>query len=123
MKKLISFVALFFSSGFFSGFVPGKITGKPGKGGGLAGSIIALIAQIILVCRGASWVQNAWLCLIAVGIGLVAVQPGESVLLKWYGKRSRHTGEVVSSDFNETNIDEIAGQFIAGMAAFTAQDS
>jgi phosphatidylglycerophosphatase A len=121
MRKIAPFLALCISSGFFTGFIPGKITGKPGKGGGLAGSILALIVQVLLIFNGAGWKEDLYLFLITLFMGFVTVQSGEALLLERTGKRRRHTGDLVDYDFNETNIDEIAGQFIAGLAAFAIQ--
>lgn len=122
MNNFVAFIALGISSGGFSGFLFGKITGKRGRGGGLAGSILALLMQVFLLYVDAGWRINFYFALIALLLGLIVIKPAEKFLAK-QGKRKRHTGEYVEYDFNETNIDEIVGQFIAGFGAFVIQSS
>lgn len=112
---MFRWVCLFFSSSVFSGFLPGVIIGKPGKGGGLAGSVVALIIQIIWLPQMAS-AQTVWL-LIAISFvfGWIVVGPAEKLMLAKWGPRTRHNGETCSFDFNQTNIDEVHGQFVAGL--------
>lgn len=113
--SLTDWVALCISSTGFSGFVPGWIWRKP-KGGGMAGTIMALPLQ------GAALHLHLPLGLqlvAAIGtllIGWASVEQAEQFMLERWGKRRRHTGEEVTHDFNETNIDEFHGQFVAGLA-------
>lgn len=106
------------SSGLFSGFLIGKITGKPGAGGGLMGSIVSFIIQLLFLWSG--WVDNAPLVLLTVSffLGIATVEKAENFMLLKWGPRRRHTGKLTSHDYNETNIDEIHGQAIAGLPIF-----
>lgn len=118
MNKLMAYLALSISTGLFSGFL-----GRGGSGGGLAGSIFALLIQVVLIYFNADWTIDACLVLVALLLGLITVRSAEAYLLKKTGKRRRHTGEYANGDFNETNIDEIVGQFIAGFGAFVIKAS
>lgn len=51
-------------------------------------------------------------------IGIVAIPDAEQTMVELWGARQRHTGEIVHHDFNETNIDEVHGQLIAGWPVF-----
>lgn len=108
-----SWIALGISSTGFSGFVPGKLLGKPGKAGGTAGALVALACQVALL--EVSWIVPAIITVASFLLGVLAVGPAERLMVNRWGPRKRHTGEVVSSDFNETNIDEFHGQFLAGL--------
>lgn len=111
---MLRWICLFFSSSGFTGFVPGAIIGKSGKGGGLAGSLVALIIQIIWLPQMSSYATVGCLVIGSFLLGLLAVKPAEKLMLEKWGPRRRHTGEIVEHDFNQTNIDEVHGQFIAG---------
>lgn len=115
-KQWSGWVGLFFSSTFFTGFLPGWLHPKlKGKGGGLMGSIVA--GLFLWPLWDAAWCGPAYIT-IAAGIfsshlGLWAVREGETLMFSKWGQRRRHTGELVSYDYNETNIDEVAGMFWA----------
>jgi phosphatidylglycerophosphatase A len=113
MPRLFSWIALSISSTLFSGFLPGKLLGRPGKAGGTAGAAVALIVQFCLLDVG--WHVPAAICLASFILGWATVGPAERFLLARWGERHRHTGELVTSDFNETNVDEFHGQFLAGL--------
>lgn len=106
-------LALGISSTLFSGFLPGKIAGTPGKAGGTAGALVALGLQCMLL--DAALVVPAAITVGSFFVGLLVVGPAESFMVARWGPRKRHTGETVTSDFNETNIDEVHGQFLAGL--------
>lgn len=99
------------SSTGFSGFLPGRLTGKQGAGGGTAGTVVALIP--LLLTKNLS----PAIMLIGIGLsfvaGLFVIEPAEMLMLERWGERRRHTGQRVSCDFNETNIDELHGMWIA----------
>lgn len=118
MKSYLKWLSIFTVTGFFTGFLPGKITGKRGSGGGLAGSIVALSIQVWLLWSGLSWKHDLSLAVLFLIIGLLLVGKTEVFMLEQWGTRKRHSGESVTYDFNETNIDEISGQFFAGLSAF-----
>ncbi len=110
MKK---WMALFFSSTFFTGFLPEKITGKTGYGGGFAGSIVALIIQTLFILNNISFVWMAWLITALFLIGIIAIGPAERFMSeRWKCKAKNKNGK--PEDFNQTNIDEVIGQLIAG---------
>ena len=111
-------LALFVSSGAFSGFLPGWIIGKRGAGGGLAGSTLALMIQVIFLVFGirAEYLVAGCLSLLIFSFAIVPV--AEAFMCAKWGERKRHTGEMVIHDFNETNIDEVVGQLIAGLPVF-----
>ena len=114
----MNLLALMFSTTFFTGFLPGKITGKPGKGGGLAGSIVALLIQLYFVHAGFGFNANLILIVSSFFIGLLSVPGGAKyIYLKW-GMLKRHDGTETNFDYNEINIDEVHGQAISGASAF-----
>ncbi|TAK05215.1 hypothetical protein EPO33_04550 [Patescibacteria group bacterium] len=109
----LRWLALCVSSTLFSGFLPGKIAHRPGKAGGTAGALVALGLQCALL--DASWAIPAAITVGSFLVGVLAVGPAERFMVARWGPRKRHTGETVTSDFNETNIDEFHGQFLAGL--------
>ena len=118
-----NWIYLFFATTFFSGFLPEKLTGKPGAGAGLVSSLIAFFIQIIFLYKD---VSLFWVFLSAITstlIGLAVVKPAEEFFLEKWGPSKRHDGEIVTEDFNELNIDEVPGQFIAGLPVFAIETS
>ncbi len=111
---MLRWICLFFASSGFTGFVPGVILGKSGKGGGLAGSLVALIMQIIWLPQMSSYAIVSCLIIGSFLLGWLVVGPAEEFMLRMWGPQMRHICEVVEHDFNQTNIDEVHGQFIAG---------
>lgn len=120
-----SWLGLCFSSTFFTGFIPGLIHPRfKGKGGGLMGSIVA--GLFLWPLWEAQWCGPVYI-VIAAGLfsshlGLWAVREGEALMLSKWGQRRRHTGEMVSSDYNETSIDEVAGMFWAASVVWHFRD-
>ena len=108
-------LCLFFSSSGFTGFLPGAIIGKRGAGGGLAGSFVALLIQCIWISQMSSPLVVWSLIIGSFLIGWIIVEPAEALMLLKWGPRKRHTGVVTDHDFNQTNIDEVHGQFVAGL--------
>ena len=98
--------------------VPEKITGKVGKGGGLVGSIVAFMIQLWFIYNNWKIEANIILIFSSFFIGLLTIKRGEKYISQKWGMLKRHNQEVVCSDYNQTNIDEVHGQSIAGTVAF-----
>lgn len=113
MRHVLSWLALCLSSTLFTGFLPGWMLRRPGVAGGTAGALVAFVLQCALL--DASWIVPMAIMVGSFFIGVAAVGPAERLMVARWGARTRHTGEVVTSDFNETNIDEVHGQFLAGL--------
>lgn len=112
-------IALFFSSVAFTGFLPEKILRFEGILGGLVGSLDALVIQIIWVTSGGTSLENlVWWIVLSFVVGIICIGPAERLMVKKWGSKKRHTGKLTESDFNQTNIDELHGQLIAGLPAF-----
>lgn len=111
--RILQHIALAISSTLYTGFLPGWILRKPGKAGGTAGALCGLLMQCLLL--EAHWIIMINLVVATFLIGCIAVPPAEQLMLEKWGSRRRHTGEEVTSDFNETNIDEVHGQLLAGL--------
>ena len=62
-----------------------------------------------------SWHIPLLITIGSLAVGMLTVGPAEALMLVRWGPRRRHTGEEVRGDFNETNIDEFHGQFVAGL--------
>lgn len=110
--RIVNYFCLAISTTLFTGFIPSLIR-RPGKGSGTIGALVALAVQLMML--NSSWQTMLALVLASFVVGWIVVGPAERLLLELSGPRRRHTGEVVSSDFNETNIDEFHGQMIAGL--------
>ena len=110
----MNLIALMFSSTFFSGFM----FGKKGKGGGLIGSILAMLAQLYFINAGFGIKANTFLIILSFFIGILSITRGEKYIFQKWGAVKRHTGHLVISDYNQTNIDEVHGQAISGTSAF-----
>ena len=114
----MNFFSLCISTTFFSGFLLEIALNKPGKYGGLMGSFIGLFIQLWLYGEGMSLVTSSVLILVTFLLGILFVDRSERFMFAKWGPRIRHTGETVKHDFNQTNIDEVHGQLIAGFPLF-----
>ncbi len=117
-RVYMNLISLMFSSTFFTGFLPGKIISKDGAGGGLMGSIVGFFIQLYFIYYGFGFEADILLILFSFVLGLICVEKAEKYMFLKYGKRKRHTGELVDYDYNQTNIDEVHGQAIAGLPIF-----
>lgn len=117
VDQFFNWFALTVCSGFFLSFLPGKILGKPGKGGGLAGSVLGLIILAPFLFRE-GWFMPVYLTVLTLIIGSVLVEKAEEFMLQKWGPMQRHTGEVVKHDFNQTCIDEVHGVLLAILPVF-----
>ncbi|MFZ5982395.1 MAG: phosphatidylglycerophosphatase A [Patescibacteria group bacterium] len=77
-----------------------------GTWGSFVGLMIQLIAQYFL---GFGLEEMIWAAVAVSVVDLIVTRPGEECMLKFYGPRRRHTGELVSYDFNQDCLDEVAG--------------
>lgn len=114
----MNWLALFIATTFFSGFLPGKIIGKSGAGGGFIGSVIGLTIQFATIILDGSTGAVFLAIFISFVLGIVTIDIAERFMVEKWGPMKRHTGEVAIHDFNQTNIDEVHGQLIAGLPAF-----
>jgi phosphatidylglycerophosphatase A len=114
----MNWISLAISSTLFTGFLPGKITRKDGAGGGLMGSFVGLIFQIGFIYFNLSILAEIYLITFSFILGLIFVEKAEKFMFSKWGEKKRHTGEFVSHDYNQTNIDEVHGQAIAGLPVF-----
>lgn len=125
MRKSIpsgnGWVALFFATTAFTGFIPGKLTGRPGKGGGTMGALVALALQSAMLWWGTPASIVVALIMASFVVGLMTIQTAELFMLERFGAGPRHTGDTVVYDRNETNIDEVHGQLIAGLPLWIIQ--
>lgn len=112
--SLIEWICLAISSTLYTGFLPGFILGKPGKAGGTAGALVALMVQLYFHDASNVWFLTV-LMVASFFVGMIVAVPAEQFMLRRWGARKRHTGELVEGDFNETNIDEFHGQLLAGL--------
>lgn len=110
--NIIRWPCLVLSTTLFSGFIP-ALFHRSGKGSGTIGAAVALATQYVML--DSTWITMFWLIVASFMVGWIVVPTAERFLLEMQGPRKRHTGEVVDSDFNETNIDEFHGQLIAGL--------
>lgn len=107
-------VALFFATTAFTGFIP-TLMGTPGKGGGTIGALVAFVLQCVLLWWGTPASVVVTLIVVSFVIGLLTVRTAEFFMLERFGPGVRHTGLAAVYDRNETNIDEVHGQLIAGL--------
>ena len=115
---MVNWVALFCSSGGFTGFIPGLLSRGRLVWGGLMGSLVGVVLQ--LYCMQQQDAIGCQLGLIAItfGIGIYTVPVAEQFMLMRWGPRRRHTGDWADHDFNETCLDEVHGQLIAGLPVY-----
>jgi len=114
----MAWIALAISSTLFTGFLLGWILKKPGAGGGMIGASVGLGIQYFLASSPDavfwSWVLVGGTFL----LGLITIDVAENLIFDRWGTRKRHTGEIVFEDYNETNLDEVHGQLVAGLPVF-----
>ncbi len=108
-------VCLACSTTCFTGFV-GRLIGKPGKGGGTAGTVVTLIA--LLLMPNIPVPAMLFLIVGSFMLGMIIIEPAEVFMLDRFGPSPRHTGEVVTCDFNETNIDEVHGMLLSALPIY-----
>lgn len=114
----MNWFALCISSTFFTGFLPGKLFNRPGTGGGLIGSIVGFFILLWALITGHSAQFIFLLIIISFSLGIIFVDIAENFMLSKWGPRKRHSGKLTDHDFNQTNIDEVHGQFIAAWPIF-----
>lgn len=107
-------LALLISSTLFTGFLP-WLVGKKRKGGGTVSSVFITLLMIYLYSNKIiiAWDGMILLIFVSLIVGFFTIVLGEKFLRDNWGKRQRHTGEIVDHDFNETTIDEVHGMLIA----------
>lgn len=113
MNKFLSWFALSISSSFFTGFL-----GRRGRGGGTYGSLVGLAIAALILWRGGGFPIALVAVVVSFLLGMATIDLGETLILRRWGPRRRHTGELVVHDYNETNIDEVFGQLIACLPIF-----
>lgn len=121
MREFRQWVALFIASGLTVGFWPTwvvKLFGKQGgAGGGFMGSLLGFGIQCWFMERN----YGAWVVTVAVLVsfflGWFVAGPAERLYTKVFGPHARHTGEVVTHDYNWDCMDEVHGQLLAGLPA------
>jgi len=120
MKKIIDWICVFFSTTGFSGILVARLGN--GGGGGTAGSILALFAQYLMYYLEVPVIWQMVAIVASFLLGLAVIGRAEKYLVARGGGRkwnsvSRKSYEV-DHDLNQTNIDEVHGQFIAGLPVF-----
>lgn len=118
-----NWLALFCSSAGFAGFVPGWLSRKwCDKGGGTMGSLVALapFALCLKDPNGLYW--QVGLIAASFIVGLVVITPAEILMLEWGPGRGKDGSDVVL-DRNQTCIDEVHGQLIAGLPVYWLAES
>ncbi len=116
---MIEWFALFCSSAGFTGFIPGFIShGRFISGGGMMGSLVGVALQVYCMQQRDAAACQIGLIAITLGIGIYAIPVAEPFMLRRWGLRQRHTGEWVDHDFNETCLNEVHGQLIAGLPVY-----
>lgn len=83
------------------------------SGVGTWGAFIGLIIQFIFI-RAEFW-QMLIVTIAAFIVGLIVTRPAEELMVKLYGPRKRHTGEIVIYDLNQDCWDEVVGQLVGGL--------
>ncbi len=115
MQVLFNWLCLGITSSFYLGLIPGK----KGAGGGLIGSIVGLALLFYFFFISSNPLGLVlWGIAITFILGLLCINPAEIYIYQKYGKRQNHEKEYVKSDYNHTNIDEVHGQFLAGLPVF-----
>lgn len=115
MQVLFNWLCVGITSSLYLGLIPGK----KGAGGGLIGSIFGLVILFYLFFVSANPLTLVlWGIVITFILGLLFINPAEALFYEKYGKRQNHEKEYVKSDYNHTNIDEVHGQFLAGLPVF-----
>jgi len=112
LQKVVGFIGLFFSTVAFSGMFL-WLFNKRGKGGGTMGSIVIGLFLLLLYQCHLQFYDLLLGVFISLAVGIPSVYIGEKFMLRTWGAAKRHTGEIVTKDFNETCIDEVHGMLIA----------
>lgn len=115
---MVNWLALFCSSGGFTGFIPGLLSRGRLGWGGLMGSLIGVLLQVYCMQQQDAIGCQLGLIAITFGIGIYTVPVAEQFMLMRWGPRKRHTGDWANHDFNETCLDEVHGQLIAGLPVY-----
>jgi phosphatidylglycerophosphatase A len=115
---MINWLALGCSSGGFAGFIPGLLSRGRISGGGMMGSLVGLMLQLYCMQQQDAALCQIGLVFLTLTLGIYTVPVAEQFMLMRWGPRRRHTGEVVTKDFNETCLDEVHGQLIAGLPVY-----
>lgn len=120
MQKLALLIATTAYTGYLPGWVWSSLSGKDkrGKGGGLAGSLVALLVTFYWLWHGYSVWYPAIAGLTSFLVGLWACGPAAHSIKMNYGSKKRHDGTITDYDYNEINIDEVSGYFFASIPAF-----
>jgi phosphatidylglycerophosphatase A len=116
LSRLWPWLCLAAATTLFTGFLPGAILRRRGKGGGTAGTAVAALALVIF--RDAPFWAIAAATTVSFLVGLAVVGPAERLAVALWGPRRRHTGETVTTDLNETNVDEVHGLLLAAWPAW-----
>lgn len=117
LQKVIGYIGLFFSTFAFSGMIL-WLFNKRGKGGGTMGSIVIGLFLLLLYQYHLQFHHLLTAVIISLIIGIPAVYIGEKFMLNTWGPAKRHTGKIVTEDFNETCIDEVHGMLIAVLPVY-----
>lgn len=120
LQKIVGFIGLFFSTFAFSGMFL-WLFGRRGKGGGTMGSAVIGVLLLILYQYHLQFYHLLGAIFISLIVGIPAVYAGEKFMLEKWGPAKRHTGEIVTKDFNETCIDEVHGMLIAVLPIYLAR--
>jgi phosphatidylglycerophosphatase A len=118
----MDWIALFIASAGFTGFIPQLLKSKKSAGGGLIGSMISLAVLLWMVFRGTSFHVVLIFVILSFLAGMASIKRAEKVIMTKWGVQARHTGEKADHDFNQTNIDEVHGQLVAGLPVFLFVD-
>lgn len=101
-------------SGFLIGALRSSITRKDkrGAGGGLMGSLFALVIQCVFLLPGtvSPWTP-VWWTIASFIIGLIIVGPAARSMFKTYGPLIRHDSTETKFDYNQINWDEFHGSW------------
>lgn len=85
------------------------------SGIGTWGALIGLTIQIFYLHAGFGFGIFALTVVVVFALGMLVIGPAESTMFELYGPRKKHDGRTVSHDFNQTCIDEVFGQLVAGL--------
>lgn len=97
------------------------IFGKKGSGAGTVTSVFTTLILVALYSLHISLFTVIIAAIITSVLGVLTIENAELFMkIKW-GKRKRHTGEVVGYDFNETTIDETAGILISAIPIYAIE--
>lgn len=105
-------ISMFFSTVAYTGMMAGV---KKGKGGGTITSAFVMLILVILYFCGInhSPLQLLYAAAISFIIGLLFIGMAEKFMVLKWGALVKHTGEEVTSDLNQTTIDELHGMCLS----------